>query len=58
MPVSTKGLVYNDPAVRASWALHGTDAFYVGPTPNYYRCLQFYMPTTLWTHGIFIQAIA
>jgi hypothetical protein len=46
MPIHTKGLVYDDPAVRASWALHGYDAFYAGPTPKHYWCLQFYMPTT------------
>ena len=26
-PLGTKGLVYEDPAVRASWAPHSTDAF-------------------------------
>jgi hypothetical protein len=45
-PIGMKGLVYDNPAVRASWALHGTDAFYIGPAPKHYRCLQFYMPTT------------
>ncbi len=45
-PIGTKGLVYNNPAVRASWASHRTNAFYVGPTPKHYWCLQFYMPTT------------
>jgi hypothetical protein len=38
-PIGTKGLVYDNPAVRASWAPHGTDAFYLGPTPKHYRCL-------------------
>jgi hypothetical protein len=33
-PIGTKGLVYDDPAVRASWAPHGTDAFYVTPHPQ------------------------
>ncbi len=44
-PLGTKGLIYNNPAVRASWAPHGTDAFYVGPAPKHYWCLRFYMPT-------------
>jgi hypothetical protein len=44
--IGTKGLVYDDPAVRASWAPHGTNAFYVGPAPKHYRCLRFYMSTT------------
>jgi hypothetical protein len=34
--LGTKGLVYEDPAVRASWALHGTDAYYVGPALKHY----------------------
>jgi hypothetical protein len=37
MPLATwgtKGLVYNNPAIRASWALYGTDAYYVGPAIN------------------------
>jgi hypothetical protein len=45
-PLGTKGLVYDDPAVRASWAPHGTDAYYVGPALKHYRCLRFYMPGT------------
>ncbi len=45
-PIGTKGLVYNGPTVQASWAPHGTDAFYVSPTPKHYWCLQIYMPTT------------
>ncbi len=46
MPIGTKGLVYDDPAICASWAPHGTDAFYMGPAPKHYWCLQFYMSTT------------
>ncbi len=45
-PIGIKSLVYNDPAVRTSWALHGTDAFYVGTAPKHYWCLCSYMPTT------------
>jgi hypothetical protein len=45
-PLGTKELVYEDPANRASWAPHGTDAYYVGPAPKHYRCLRFYMPIT------------
>ncbi len=44
--LGTKALVYNDPAVRASWAPHATDGYYVGPASNHYRCLRFYIPTT------------
>ncbi len=45
-PIGTKGLVYNNLAVRASWMPHRTDAFYIGPAPKHYWSLQFYMPTT------------
>jgi hypothetical protein len=38
-PIGTKGLVYNDPAVCASWAPHRTNAFYIGPAPKHYWCL-------------------
>jgi hypothetical protein len=45
-PLGTKGLVYDDPATHASWAPHGTNAYYIGPTLKHYRCLRFYMPGT------------
>ncbi len=45
-PIGTIELVYDDPAVRTSWASHGTDAFYIGPAPKHYWCLRFYMPIT------------
>jgi hypothetical protein len=45
-PLGTKGLVYNDPAIRASWAPHGTNAYYFGSALRHYWCLRFYMPGT------------
>ena len=45
-PLGTKALIYDDPAVRASWAPHATDGYYVGPATDHYRCLRFYIPTT------------
>jgi hypothetical protein len=45
-PLSTKALVYNDPATGTSWAPHATDGFYVGPAINHYQCLRFYIPST------------
>jgi hypothetical protein len=45
-PLGTKSLIYNDPASRASWALHATNGYYVGPASNHYRCLRFYIPAT------------
>jgi hypothetical protein len=45
-PVGIKGLVYEHPTIHASWAPHGTNAYYVGPALKHYRCLRFYMPGT------------
>jgi hypothetical protein len=42
----TKALIYNNPASRASWALHATNGFYVRPASEHYQCLRFYIPTT------------
>jgi hypothetical protein len=44
--LGTKGLVYNDPATRASWAPHSTNAYYIGPAFKHYWCLRFHMPGT------------
>jgi hypothetical protein len=45
-PLGTKALIYDDPAVHASWAPHATDGYYVGLAANHYCCLHFYIPTT------------
>ena len=45
-PIGTKALMYDDPASRASWASHATNGFYVGPAPDHYQCLRFYIPAT------------
>jgi hypothetical protein len=45
-PLGTKALIYDNPTLQASWAPHATDGYYVGPAPNHYRCLQFYIPPT------------
>jgi hypothetical protein len=45
-PFRTKTLVYDDPALRASWAPHATEGFYVGPANKHYHCLHFYIPLT------------
>ena len=28
----------------ASWAFHGLDAWYIGPSPEHYRCVKCYIP--------------
>jgi hypothetical protein len=44
--LETKALVYNNPLTKASWALHATEGFYVGPADNRYHCLCFYILST------------
>jgi hypothetical protein len=44
--LGTKALIYDNPTSRALWAAHATDGYYVGPAPNHYQCLQFYIPAT------------
>ena len=39
-------VVHDSPNTRASWAPHGTDAYYVGPAPFHYRCYTVYIPST------------
>jgi hypothetical protein len=50
-PLGTKGLVYDDPTVRASWAPHGTNAYYVGLAPKHYCCMRFFVSAT-WQYCI------
>jgi hypothetical protein len=45
-PLGTKGLIYEDPTVRNSFAPHATDVFYVGPPKLHYRNMRFFDPTT------------
>ena len=40
-PLGTKALIYDDPDSRTSWAPHGTNAYYVSPALQHYRCLRF-----------------
>ncbi len=44
--LGTKALIYNNPTSQASWAPHATDGYYVGPAPNHYQSLRFYIPAT------------
>ena len=37
-PAGSKVVVHDKPAVRASWAPHGTHGYYLGPAPSHYRC--------------------
>ena len=35
-PPGCKAIIYKAPAVRGSWASHGTDAWYLGPSADHY----------------------
>ena len=37
-PAGSKVVVHDKPAIRASWAPHGTHGFYLGPAQSHYRC--------------------
>jgi hypothetical protein len=48
-----QGVIYKAPALRGSWASHGTNAWYVGPSLDHYRCNHFFAPETraYWVSG-------
>ena len=37
-PAGSKVVIHDKPAIRASWAPHGTHGYYLGPAPSHYRC--------------------
>ena len=45
-PPGCKAIIYEAPAVRGSWALRGTDAWYLGPSADHYRCNLYSVPET------------
>jgi len=45
-PPGTKVIIHDKPKHRASWALHGTDGFYIGPSLHHYRCVKCFIPST------------
>ncbi len=47
-PPGCRVIVHKKPSVRASWAPHGVDAWYLGPAMEHYRCYRCYVPST---HG-------
>jgi len=42
----TRAIVHETPQQRTSWAPHGIDAYYVGPSLEHYRCYKFFIPIT------------
>ena len=45
-PPGTKVVLHEKPSNRASWAYHGTDGWYIGPSLEHYRCVKIYVPET------------
>ena len=45
-PPGCKAVIYEAPAVRGSWASRGTDAWYLGPSIDHYRCNLYFVPET------------
>ena len=43
-PPGCKAIIYKAPAVRGSWVSQGTDAWYLGPPEDHYRCNLYYVP--------------
>ena len=39
-----KAIIYEAPTVRGLWALRNTDAWYLGPSKDHYRCNLYYVP--------------
>jgi hypothetical protein len=44
--MGTKVLVHLKPNQRPSWAYHGTEGWYVGPSMEHYRCVKCYLPSS------------
>jgi hypothetical protein len=45
-PPGCKAVIYKAPASRGSWANHGTDVWYVGPSLDHYQCNHYFVPDT------------
>ncbi len=52
-PPGCKAVIYEAPESWGSWASHGTDAWYVGPSLDHYQCNHFFVPDTqaYWISG-------
>ena len=42
-PAGTKVLVHEKPSQQASWAYHGVEGWYIGPSLHHYHCLKCYL---------------
>ena len=45
-PPGCKAVIYESPAARGLWGSRGTDAWYLGPSRDHYRCNHYFVPET------------
>ena len=45
-PPGTKVVIHKKPNDRTSWQYHGTEAWYIGPSLEHYRCFKCFIPAT------------
>jgi hypothetical protein len=45
-PPGTKVVVHLKPEQHASWAFHGEEGWYVGPSMEHYRCVKCFLPSS------------
>ena len=45
-PPGTKIILHAKPDKRKSWVFHGEPGYYVGPSPQHYRCVRCFIPKT------------
>ena len=45
-PLGSMIIAGDSASTRASWAPHGTKAWYIGPAMDHYRCVEVYNPKT------------
>jgi hypothetical protein len=43
-PLGCKAVVYKAPEMGSSWASHGIDAWYTGPSLDHYQCNHYFVP--------------
>ena len=43
-PPGSKVLVHEKPQNRKTWSGYGTEAWYIGPSLEHYRCYKYYIP--------------
>ena len=46
VPPGIKVVVHKKPSDRSSWAYHGMEGWYIGPTLEHYCCVKIYLPKT------------